>query len=372
MKKINWITIPIILIVLLGLFFFIPEKSELSGETIKFGWIGPQTGPSAVLGMDSVVAVQIAVDEINESGGIDGRKIELYIEDDQYDASKTLSAYQKLVDINGVKIIINNSYSGMFALADKAEQDNVIIIDPLDCNNTIAELNDNMFCLATDSESLAKVLSTAVSDLGLNKVAIMNFNSDLFMPLVHDIFIDTYDGSVVLDEPYAAGTRDFRTPLLKAIDSGVDALVLLGYDETGNAMKQARDLGYVGPFFTTGTVTSPPLQEAAQGNAEGTYLAFWTADKNNPKTVAFLEKFKDQQNRMPILDLATYPSYDVVYVLAHAIKNSESQSIDDVKKSILGIRDLDGITGNISFNDNGSVLIPEQLFRLRGGQVVSQ
>ena len=369
-KNKYWIITILVAIVILTV--ILPMSREENTKVIKIGWIGPQTGPTAVLGMDSATAAQIAVDEINKNGGISNKKIELYIEDDQYDTKKSVSAYRKLVDVNDVKIIIVNTYSSVFALAKQAEKDNVILIDPLDCNNEIANLSENMFCLATDSESLARVLSNTANERGFKKVGLLYFNSDLFMPLVQKVFSQTYKGDIVLSESYVAGTRDFKTQISKMISDKADAMVLLGYDETGNAMKQARDLGFKGQFLTTGTVTSPPLQAAAQGKAEGTLLAFWGVNKNDKNVIAFDTEFKRRQSRPPILDLATYPTYDTVKVLIYAIEKANNDSVKSIKSELLKIKNFKGLTGEISFNENGSMLIPEKLFLLTNGMVVPQ
>lgn len=338
-----------------------------SEETIKIGWMGPLTGQSAVLGMDSIVAAQIAVDEVNENGGVNGRKLEIIVEDDQYDTVKSVSAYNKLVHVDGVKVILINTYGGVFALADQAKKDGVILMDPLDCNSELVGLNDNVFCLATDSESIADVLAEQANER-TKKVGILFFNSDSFMPLVKDFFLQKFDGEAVLVEGISAGETDFRTSLAKMIDGDVDGIVLLGYDEMGIAMKQSRDLGFRGQFFMPGTVTSPSLQEAAQGNAEGTILAFWNAPENNEITKKFDEEFMARQGRRPILDLATYPSYDAVKVIALALEKGESAS--SVRDELLKIKGFDGVTGKVSFSQDRSASIFESAHELKEGRPV--
>jgi branched-chain amino acid transport system substrate-binding protein len=337
-------------------------------ETIKIGWTGPLSGPSAVLGIDSVVAAQIAVDEINKEGGVNGKLLELIVDDDQYSTPKTVNAYRKQVEIDGVDIIMVNTYSGVFALAEQASRDGVILIDPLDCNSRITELGKNVFCLATDSESLAIVLADEVTSSGAERAGILYFNNDDFMPLISEIFQENYDG-VVFSEAYSLGEKDFRTTILKMMQEDVRTLVLLGYDETGLAMKQARELGYEGKFYTTGTVTSPNLQEVAGGHAEGTVLAFWTISKDNGIAKSFTEKFIEVQGRPPILDLATYPSYDTVKAIARAIQIAGSTEKDKVSEALLSIRKLEGVTGPINFDADGGMRIPEKAHVLEDGIV---
>lgn len=359
--KISAIIIALALVIVLSLVLINFQSNE---QTIKIGWIGPQTGQSAVLGMDSFVAAQIAVDEINEKDGINGRQVELIIEDDQYNIAKAMNAYNKLVNIDKVDILLMNTYGSIFALADQAVKDDVIILDPLDANSEIAGLNENIFALATDSESIAEVLAEHANDNAYDKAGILYWNSDNFMPLVERVFRENYKGEIVVSESYTAGTSNFQTSLTKMMSEDVKAIVLLGYDETGLAMKQARELGFKGQFYTTGTVTSPPLQEAAMGNAEGTIFAFWNAPKSQEPTKSFTEKFIAKQGRPVILDFAAYPTYDAVNVIALAIDNAGSVEVNKVKSELLKIQDYDGVTGDISFASDGSVRIRESAFVL--------
>jgi branched-chain amino acid transport system substrate-binding protein len=358
------------LVILGGLILAIIGGVYLSGtdrgDVIKIGWVGPQTGQSAVLGMDSFVAAQIAVEELNEEGGINGKRVELIIEDDQYDTTKATSAYQKLVNTDRVKFIFANTYGSIFALAKQAERDGVLLIDPLDCNGELAGLSENVFCLATDSESIAEVLADHANSKELNKVGILYWNSDLFMPLVERIFKQNFNGQA-FSEAYVAGTVDFKTQLTKMINSGIQGLVLLGYDETGIAMKQARDLGFRGQFYTTGTITSPPLQQAAQGHAEGTIFAFWDAPKTEGSAAAFTNKFIAKKERPVILDFASYPTYDAIKVWAVAANNANSTDVNKVKKELLKINNYQGVTGMISFQPDGSVRIKESAYILTNG-----
>ena len=319
------------------------------------------TGQSAVLGMDSAVAAEIAVEEINTAGGVAGKKIKLILEDDQYDAKKTVSAYQKLVDVDGAKVIVISTYSGVFVLAERAKQDGVVLVDPLDCNSELAALGDHVFCLATDSESIAEILAEETEKSEVKKVGVLFFQSDAFMPLVKDVFVSEFGGKVILVEGYSAGTSDFRTSISKMMEQDVEAMVLLGYDETGFTMKQARTLGFEGQFYTTGTVTSPSLQKASAGNSEGTIFAFWDAQKDREPAMSFTAKFIEKQGRPAILDLATYPTYDAVKVIAKALESN------DLKQGLLDIQGFAGATGNVSFSSDGTVRIRESAFVLHDG-----
>lgn len=375
MSKTTKSIIGVIVLILIVGFVWYSNKNQKSAvsqmannEPIKIGWIGPLTGGAAALGMDSIVAAQLAVEEINQAGGVNGKKIEIIAEDDQYDTAKSVTAYEKLTKANGVKIIIDQTYSSVFALAERAVKDGVTIIDTLDCNSKIVAAGKNNYCFGIESESVARELVGYAEKQGYKKVGILYFNSDTFMPYVKDVFKSTFSGAVV-DEGYQAGTADFKTSLAKMKSEGIDALMLLTYDEGGIAMQQARTLGIKAPFLMPGTANSPALQKSANGAAEGTIFTYWQAPSGNALTTAFLTKFEAKAGRKPILDLATLPTYDAINVVAKALSENGGK-VDSVGPALLKIKNYNGITGMASFEADHSARVKESLFKLVGGKAV--
>jgi branched-chain amino acid transport system substrate-binding protein len=373
MAKNNSIILKIVagLVVLAVLYFggnavFNNNTSETG--PIKIGYIGPLTGPSAVLGMDAVKAVEIAVSEANAKGGIDGRQIELLIEDDQYLTKNTVSAYDKLVHTDKVKILLVASYGGMFAVKDRALRDDVLIINPLDCNKDVADADKNILCLATETESIGRVLAGQMLDEGRETAGIMYSTKDTFMALVADSFKKAFEakGGKVLVESFNYEDDDFRTQILKLKE--MEVFVLLGHDEVGLIMKQVGTLGMDKPFFTTGTITSPVAQELAGGNEEDTVFAFWEADAKNQKAKEFNDKFTKLVGRGPILSLTTHPAYDVVKILTDVVlPKTKSTDADKVKAELLKVVNYEGVTGKVTFSKEGLAPIQEKAFRLMGG-----
>ncbi len=354
----------LVIVAVVGSVVWLGNRNSSQLQTIspiKIGWIGPQTGQAAVLGMDSATAVELAVKKINDNGGINGRPLKLFLEDDQYATPKAINAYQKLVHVDGVKILIMETYGAVFALAGEAKKDGVVIFDSLDCNTPLVNLGNNIFCLGVESESIAKNLAAYSTEQGYKKVGVLYFNSDTFMPYVKDVFVKEYKGET-LTEGYSAGTNDFRTMLSKMRD--VDALVLLTYDEGGSAMRQAREMGLKMPFLMPGTATSPSLQEASRGAAEGTIFTFWKAPKDHGVAKVFTDNFTAIKGRAPILDSATYPSYDVVLAITEALKANSSET---VSKQEISKVSFEGVTGLVKFDQDGSSRTQMTVFKLHNG-----
>lgn len=355
-SKIIWGLVIVVLIIAAGT--FVAGRKGEAASPLKIGWIGPQTGDAAVLGMDSAVAAQIAVDEINRAGGVRGRQIKLLVEDDQYNTRKAIDAYNKLVHVDGVRLLVMQTYGAVFALAKDAERDGVTIFDSLDCNDKIVALGKNVFCLATGSETIGESIAREITKRGYQKIGFLYFNSDPFMPYVKDAFKTAYKG-VVLEEGYAAGTKDFRTMLSKMKAANVEALVLFGYDETGIAMKEARAMGVSIPFFSTATITSPSMQEASEGSAIGTVFAYWQGGAESTVAKNFLQKFTERVGRKPLLDLATYSTYDSVYAIANTLQAGKL-----LTKEAVNLERFEGATDQIHFAADGSARVPETLYIL--------
>lgn len=375
MNKTTKIIIGIVVLILIVVFAWYTNQSRkqsanqvVNNEPIKIGWVGPLTGGAAALGIDSIVAAKMAVEEINQQGGINGRKIEIIAEDDQYDTAKSITAYEKLTKIDGAKIIIDQTYSSVFALAERAVKDDVIIMDTLDCNSKIVAAGKNNYCFGIESESVAHELASYAEKQGYKKIGIVYFNSDNFMPYVKDVFKNTFSGTVI-DEGYQAGTTDFKTILTKMKNQGVDALVLLTYDEGGIAMQQARTLGINAPFLMPGTANSPALQKMAKGAEEGTIFTYWQAPTGNASASEFMSKFEAKVGRKPILDLCTLPTYDAVKIIANALSKNGGK-IDSLGASLLTVKNYNGITGMASFESDRSSRVKESLYRLEKGQAV--
>jgi branched-chain amino acid transport system substrate-binding protein len=373
MKKTTKIIIgaAVVIILIIGFGWYFSKSQQIvknNSEPIKIGWIGPLTGGSAILGMDSSEVAKITINDLNTKGGINGRKLELMIEDDQYSTEKSISSYEKLVS-SGVRIILIQTYGGVFALAERAKTDGVVLIDCLDSNDNLANLGKNIFSVGVESESIAKLLANYSNKENYEKIGILYFNSDTFMPYVKDKLLESFKGQSV-SEGYAAGARDFRTSLTKMKAANIKALVCLGYDECGIAVYQARTMELNVPLLMPGTITSPSLQEVSKGTVGGAIFTYWLAPKDTEPAKSFVKEFKAIKGREPYVDLFTYPTYDAIKSIEIALENSKSNQIDDFIAAMRNIRGVAGVTGEINFAKDNSMRIPFKLFKLVNGKPV--
>ncbi|MFA6160242.1 MAG: ABC transporter substrate-binding protein [Parcubacteria group bacterium] len=341
-----------------------------ANEVIKLGYIGPLTGPASILGIEASQAIDLAVEQANAQGGVNGKKIELFIEDDQYDTSKAVTAYNKLVNQNGVETIVMSTYGGVFAVAQKAKNDGVLVVDSLDCDQNLAGLSDNVFCIAKETKDLADVIADYAVEKGYKNIGILHSTTDNFMPSVATLFEERVGNSIkVQKESYTADTSDFKTSLLKLKDK--DAIVYLGYQEIGIAIKQARGLGITSPMLSIPSVaTDPAIQESSAGKINGMYFSFYAPLNDNNVATDFYNDYNAKFERKPIVYVATDHAYDSANILLEEVlpkvkSETKAERLQEKIEAMEGVKNYKGVSGTLNMGDDGRIKgILIRLFKL--------
>ena len=359
----------------LFILFLAQSGNSQSLAPLRVGWTGPLTGSCAVVGVDSVPAIELAFAEANQEGGVYGRPLELVVENDEYQVTKAVSAYQKLVSSDGVKIVIASTYGGIFATATKALQDDVLVIDPLDCNDEIAKLPQNTLCLATRTESIAQGFVDDITAQGIRKVLLLVEESDGWMQLIAarvraDLEVK---GIEVLEELTPSSATDYKPNLLRAKQRSLEAGILLGNDQMGTALKQARDLQLSLQWYGVGSVLSPGFQKLAGNEIESIKVSSWTAPRDSAFN-DFLVRYRARTGRAPALELASVPAYDLgkilITCLRTSMKESRELSTSKMRECLLKTKNYPGLSGNITFDPDGAVRsINEKLFIVKNGNL---
>lgn len=351
MKDMNF---PLLIIFLSILFCSLVFAEE---NTIKIGWIGPLTGNAAVLGVDSANVLKDEFEKINYQGGVHGKKLELIVQDDAYETKKTVAAYNYLVHSENVRLIVALTYNGLFAISELAEKDQVLLIDPLDCDEDIAKLPANTFCIAKMTEDLPLAIIDDIVKEKLLPVGIIYFGGDSFPVKMYDESIKKLKERNINDfyvSSYLNDATDFRAILTKFRSKQIKSLVLYGYDNLGTVMHQARNLGIKSQFYATATLTSPGHMAAAKGADEGTKVAVWQAPRSKAY-LNFIQSYHEKYHRRPFFDISTVPSYDIAYIL-HDLLSKQSTSDIDVsmlRKDLYNVHNYQGLSGTIAISSDG-------------------
>ena len=347
------------------------SSSKKDADKYYIGGIGPTTGATAIYGTAVKNGAQIAVDEINAAGGINGKQIEYRFEDDQNDAEKSVNAYNTLKDWGMQMVVGTSTTAPCIAVAGKTASDNMFQITPsASAPDVLSSGNGNIFqvCFTDPNQGIASAQYIAENKLA-KKIGIIYDSSDVYSSGIEEKFeAEAKDKGlqIVSKAAFTADSKtDFGTQLQKAKDAGADLLFLpIYYQEASIILKQADTMGYKPKFFGVdgmdGILTVENFDtKLAKGVMLLTPFAADAKDKavqNFVKT--YKEKYKDTPNQFAA------DSYDAVYALKAAIEESKatpdmsaSDMCDALKGAMTKIK-MQGLTGGkdgLTWNESGEV-----------------
>ena len=328
---------------------------------IRIGVMESVTGPGETYGRVAVQAKQMAADEINAAGGINGRMLELIVEDEKCNAQDSITAYRKLTDVDGVKIILGTSCSGaMLGAAPLAEEDGVIMFSGLATNPDIADAGDYIFRTSMNDAQLGVDTGNLMWEDGIRKVATITEATD-YAEGVRRTTVEQFEslgGEVVGEERYASDVTDFRSQLTKLIGENPDAIHIAAQGEFagGTVVKQVRELGYEGPLYSEIVPVGTTALDIAGDSASGLKAVIADLDPGNQKARDVLTRFRA---RYGYVTLQWYlgSAYDDVYIAAECLKQTnDDQDADGFRDCMYGITWSGTIGENYSFDDKGEVV----------------
>ena len=333
----------------------------VSDEPFRVGVMESLTGPGETYGNVALQAKQMAVDEINAAGGINGRMLELIAEDSKCSAQDAITAYNKLTDVDGVKIILGTSCSGaMLGAAPLAEADGVILFSGLATNPDIAHAGDYIFRTSMNDLHLGIDTGNVIWADGHRRLATITETTDYAEGVrrtTAEHFV-SLGGEIVAEERYASDVTDFRSQLTKIINANPDAIHVAAQAEFsgGTVVKQVRELGYEGPLYSEIVPVGATALEVAGDAATGLKAVTAELDPANPKAQEVLENFRA---RYDYITLPWYlgSAYDDVYIAAECLKQTnDDQDAAGFRDCMYGITWSGAIGDGYSFDADGEVV----------------
>lgn len=331
------------------------DASTAAG-TFKIGGIGPLTGDAASYGISVKQGAQVAVDEINAAGGIDGMMLELLFEDDECNEEKSVSAYNKLMD-SKVNAILGAVTSGCsIAVSEESVNDGILQVTPsgsaMDCTK-----QPNSFRICFTDPLQGELMAQYISEQGLKNPAIIYDVASDYSKGIHDAFVEKaaeLNMTIAADESFTGGDVDFKTQLTKIKSSGADCLFLpIYYTEVGYISEQAATVGVELPYFGCDGWDGVINQLGGNtANIEGAiFLTPFVANSSNPKVTAFVEAYNKAYNATP--DQFAADAYDGVYVLKAAIETAGGDLSNEALIDAMTKISVDGATGSMTFTAEG-------------------
>lgn len=328
------------------------------GATFKIGGIGPVTGPEAAYGSAVMNAAQIAVDEINEAGGVNGAMLEFNPQDDEHDAEKSVNAYNTLKDW-GMQMLLGSVTSApCIAVKAEALNDNMFLLTPsgsaVDCISDA----DNAFRVCFSDPAQGTASAQYIGENGLaEKVAAIYDSSDVYSSGIYATFkaeAENQPFEIVAEEAFTADSKsDFTVQLQKAKDAGAELVYLpFYYNEAALVFTQAAAMDFSPLWF--GVDGMDGILSSVEGFdtslAEGVMLLTpFAADAQDEKTVNFVKKYQELYNEVPNQFAAD--AYDGIYIMKAALEKSgatpdmDASAICDAMKAAMTEITVDGLTG---------------------------
>ena len=362
-RNFKWIGIPVLMALSMVVSAACDSIGEIGGgdEPYRIGVMESVTGPGETYGNVAVQAKQMAVDEINAAGGVNGRMIELIVEDEKCNAQDAITAYRKLTDVDGVKIILGTSCSGaMLGAAPLAEGEGVVMFSGLATNPDIANAGDYIFRTAMSDAQVGIDTGNVLWADGVRTLATITEATD-YAEGVRRTSVEQFEkrgGQLVGEERYASDVTDFRSQITKLLNANPDGLHVAAQSEFsgGTIVKQARELGYEGPIYSDIVPIGTTALEIAGDAATGMKAITADLDPANSKAQEVITNFREKY------DYVTLPwylgsAYDDVYITAECLKQTEDdQDADGFRDCMYDVTWSGAIGNNYSFDENGEVV----------------
>ena len=346
-----------------------PESgTPAEGASFKFGVVGPLTGENAIYGNAVANGVQIAVEEINAAGGINGYQVEVSTQDDVSDGETSVNAYNNLMDW-GMQVLIGPVTTGpAISVSTEVYNDRIFALTPSASSPDVVAGKDNMFqmCFSDPNQG-----SGAATYMGSNmpdaKVAVIYRNDDQYSQGIRDTFVaeaENQNLEVVYEGTFTVDTQaDFSVQLTAAQSAGADVIFLpIYYQPASVILAQADAMGYEPTFFGVdgmdGILTMPNFDLSL---AEGVMvLTPFSADATDEKTVSFVTEYNERFGETPNQFAAD--GYDCVYALKQALEAAgctPDMSTEDICSAMIEqftSMTFDGLTGTgMTWSTSGEV-----------------
>ena len=348
------------------------DEAAGGGDTIKVGEFASLTGSEATFGQSSHNGTQLAVDEINASGGVLGKKIALHTEDNQSQAGQSATAVRKLISSDGVIAILGEvASSRSLEAAPICQQSKIPMISPSSTNPKVTETGDYIFRVCFIDPFQGTVMANfGRKTLKLNSAAILSdVKSDYSVGLAKFFKqgFTTGGGQIVAEQKYSGGDKDFNAQLTAIKAANPDGIFVPGYyTEVGLIALQAKQLGINVPIFGGDGWESSSLVSIGGPALEGDYFStHFSPQDTSPAVQTFVKKYQDKFKDTP--DAMAALGYDSAMILADAIKKAGSTDAAKIRDVLAAEKDFPGASGNITIDANRNASKPAVILEIKNG-----
>jgi branched-chain amino acid transport system substrate-binding protein len=343
--------------------------SESTGDTIKIGVYGDMTGPTSSFGQSTKNGIDLAVEEINAAGGVNGKKLLVVSEDDQGRPEQAKTVVSKLISQDKVQALLGEVAStNSLAAAPVAQEAKIPMITPSSTNTKVTEVGDfiSRVCFIDPFQG-AVMAKFSANTLKAKTAAILgDVNSDYSKGLTQS-FEEEFTrlgGKVVAKEAYTQTDPDFKGQLTKIRNLNPDVIYVPGYyGQVGIIARQARELGMNMPLMGGDGWDSPEIWKLGGDALKNTFISnHYSAENPAPEIQNFVKAYQAKFKVVP--DSLAALAYDAAKVLADAIKRAGGTDSTKLRDAINATKDFPGVTGKITLDAKRNAVKPAVVLEL--------
>lgn len=348
------------------------EKNQTISNEILVGEFGSLTGTAATFGISAKNGIEMAIDKVNETGGILGKKIRVVVEDDQGRPEEAQTVVTKLINKDRVLAVLGEvSSSRSLAAAPVCQQRRIPMISPSSTSPKVTQVGDCIFrvCFIDTFQGLV-MAKFAADSLKVRNVGILRDIRNEYSVGLADIFRQHFaerGGKIVADESYSEGDNDFSAQLTSIKSKNPQAIFVPGYyTEAGLIARQARKLGIKVPILGGDGWDSAKLWEiGGEALNDCYYSSHYSAYDPNPVIQKFVQEYKTRYGGLP--DTNAVLGYDAANILIDAFRRAGSVEPEKVRQALASTRDFAGVTGKITMDENRNPIKPAVVLRVKNG-----
>jgi len=347
-------------------------QTQNGGDKVRIGVFMSTTGSTANFGISSVNGIKMAADEINAAGGINGKQVELLVQDDRSDASEAATIVTKFVTQDQVHAVIGEvASSRSIAAAPIAQNAKIPMLTPSSTNPEVTKKGDFIFrsCFI-DPYQGAAIAQFAAKTLGAKTAAIMVDRKNDYSTGLEKVINETFTkfgGKIVATQSYQEGDQDFNAQLTSLKGFNPEVIFVPGYyNDVGLIAKQARDKGITVPLIGGDGWDSEQLYKIGGTALNGSYFTnHYSPYDTAANVVKFVTDYKKRYNSTP--DALAATAYDAANIMFDAIKRSKSLSGTDIRDALQATNAFPGVTGTVTFNQNRDAVKPIVMIEIKDG-----
>lgn len=340
---------------------------------IQIGAVLPLTGSAAVWGQNAKRGMELALQEINANGGINGRKLAVLYEDSQSDPKAATSALEKLIASAHVPTVIGDiASSSVLAMAPIAERNQVVLLSPGASNPDISDAGSFIF-RNWQSDALEGEIDArhAFSVLGWRRVACLYVNNAYGAGL-NKVFTEKFramGGEIAAEESFLQGATDLRAQIGRVGAAKPDGVYMPGYPpEMAVALKQMKETGVHLPLLSVQAFDDPEILERAGQAADGVLFSVpKIPDPTNPVVAHFRSTYTSAYGQQP--GVCSDTGYDALRIVAWALGQGATTG-PEIRDKLNRLRDFPGAAGSTTFDSRGDVIREFDFKIIRAGKAV--